>query len=68
MLQQLGGTDCRSIGKSEQVVAQVLANPKLFDVVFDGMLSDNAILRMRCALTGLLCGKGLSARRRKLLR
>lgn len=49
LLKQLAGTDRRSIGKSEQVVKQVLANPKLFAIVFDGMLGDDVVLRMRCA-------------------
>jgi len=49
LLKQLTGTDRRSIGKSEQVVKKVLANPKLFGVVFDGMVDDDAVIRMRSA-------------------
>ena len=41
--------DRRSIGKSNQVVKEVLAKPKLFEVLFNGMLEDDPILRMRCA-------------------
>lgn len=49
LLNQLAGADRRSIGKSDQVVKQVLADPKLLRVVFDGMLDDDAVIRMRCA-------------------
>lgn len=49
LLKQLAGTDRRSIGKANQVVQQVLANPRLFGVVFDGMLDDDSVIRMRCA-------------------
>ncbi len=36
LLQKLDGGDRRSIGRSEEVVADVLADPALFDVVFQG--------------------------------
>ncbi len=49
LLKQLAGTDRRSIGRSNQVVKQVLANPRLFRVLFAGMLDPDPILRMRCA-------------------
>lgn len=49
ILDQLRGTDRRSIGKSNQVVDAVLADPRLFDAVFEAMLSDDAVLRMRAA-------------------
>lgn len=49
LLQKLSGADRRSIGKSNQVVKEVLAKPKLFEVLFDGILEDDPILRMRCA-------------------
>lgn len=49
LLQKLAGTDRRSIGKSNEVVAEVLAEPSLFGVVFDGMLDADPVLRMRCA-------------------
>ncbi len=49
LLQKLAGTDRRSIGKSNEVVTEVLADPSLFGVVFDGMLDADSVLRMRCA-------------------
>jgi hypothetical protein len=49
LLRKLEGTDHRSIGKVDEVVANVLANPDLFGIVFDGMLHDNSIVRMRSA-------------------
>jgi hypothetical protein len=48
-LQKLQGGDRRSIGRSEQVVADVLENPLLFNVVFEGILCDDPIISMRCA-------------------
>jgi len=48
ILKRLIGVDRRSIGKSKEVVAEVLANPKLFGIVFEGMLNDDPVLRMRC--------------------
>jgi hypothetical protein len=49
ILQKLTGGDRRSIGRVDEVVAEVLSNPDLFDVLFQGMLSDDLLLRMRCA-------------------
>jgi hypothetical protein len=49
ILKKLAGTDRRSIGRSDEVVAEVLANPALFDAVFEGMLADDPVLRMRAA-------------------
>jgi hypothetical protein len=49
LLQKLTGADRRSIGKSNKVVAEVLGNPELFGIVFEGMLADDPVLRMRCA-------------------
>lgn len=49
LLQKLCGTDRRSIGKSNTVVAEAIADPKLFDVLFNGMLNGDFVLRMRCA-------------------
>jgi hypothetical protein len=48
-LPKLTGTDRRSIGKSNQVVVQVLKNPRLFRVVLAGMLDPDPVLRMLCA-------------------
>jgi len=49
LLKKLEGGDRRSIGESEQVVVEVLADPSLFAIVFEGMLDDNPLIRMRCA-------------------
>lgn len=49
LLQKLTGTDRRSIGKSNAVVAEVLSAPQLFGILFNGMLDDDPVLRMRCA-------------------
>jgi len=51
LLQKLAGVDRRSIGKSNEAVAEILADPNLFGVLFNGMLSDDPVLRMRCADT-----------------
>ena len=42
ILKKLGGADRRSTGRSDEVVAEVLASPILFDAVFEGMLADIA--------------------------
>jgi hypothetical protein len=49
LLKELEGGDRRSIGRANEVVAQVLNDPSLFKVVFDGMLSHDPLVRMRCA-------------------
>ncbi len=49
LLKQLAGTDRRSIGRSNAVVKQVLANPRLFGALFSGMNDPDPILRMRSA-------------------
>ena len=49
ILSKLEGGDRRSIGRSNEVVAEVLADPGLFDTVFSGLLMDNPLLRMRSA-------------------
>ena len=49
LLVKLSGADRRSIGRSEAVVADVLAQPELFDVAFEGMLHPNPVIRMRAA-------------------
>ena len=48
-LEKLRGGDRRSIGRAEEVAADVLADPSLFDVVFDGMACDDPVVRMRAA-------------------
>jgi hypothetical protein len=45
----LGGGDRRSIGKSEEVVAEVLADARLFGALFECMLDDDPLVRMRAA-------------------
>jgi hypothetical protein len=49
ILSKLDGGDRRSIGRSNEVVADVLNDPGLFDGVFSGLLADNPLLRMRSA-------------------
>lgn len=49
ILKKLTGNDFRSIGKSNEVVKIVLANPKLFSAVFSGLLENDPIVRMRAA-------------------
>lgn len=49
LLKMLEGGDRRSIGRSNEVVACVLQEPTLFDVVFSGMLLNDPLIRMRCA-------------------
>jgi hypothetical protein len=49
ILAKLSGGDRRSIGRSNEVAAQVLAHPAYFRYLFDGMTSDDLVLRMRAA-------------------
>ena len=49
ILKKLTGGDRRSIGRVDEVVAEVLNDPKLFDTVFKGLLLDDPIVRMRAA-------------------
>ena len=49
VLKKLAGGDRRSIGRVSEVVAEVLNDPSLFEVVFNAMLSDDPIIRMRSA-------------------
>lgn len=49
ILEKLTGGDRRSIGRSNEVVNLVLRNPKILEIVFEGLLSDDPVLRMRCA-------------------
>jgi hypothetical protein len=49
VLNKLAGGDRRSIGKSNEVVADVMRDPSLFGIVFAGMLSDDPLIRMRSA-------------------
>lgn len=47
--QKLTGTDRRSIGRSNAVVSDVLAEPALFKEVFSGMVSGDPVISMRAA-------------------
>jgi hypothetical protein len=49
VLDKLKGGDRRSIGRADDVVADVLDNPDLFDAVVGGMLHDDPVVRMRAA-------------------
>jgi hypothetical protein len=49
ILKKLAGGDRRSIGRVSEIVAEVLNDSSLFKVVFNGMLSDDPIIRMRSA-------------------
>jgi len=49
ILQKLKGKDLRSIGRAEEVVYDILNNPALFAEVFEGILDDDPIVRMRSA-------------------
>ena len=47
ILSKLKGGDRRSIGTVEQVVKEVLNNPHLFNDVFEGMVDNDPVIRMR---------------------
>jgi hypothetical protein len=49
ILTKLVGTNRRSIGKSNEVVVEVIADPSLFKIIFEGMNCNDPVLRMRCA-------------------
>ena len=49
VLSKLAGGDRRSIGQADEVVADVLADLSLFGVVWQGMLGDDPVVRMRAA-------------------
>jgi hypothetical protein len=49
ILQKLKVGDRRSIRGVPEVVDRVLANPRLFPVVFDGMSDSDPLVRMRCS-------------------
>ena len=51
ILHKLKGGDLRSIGRAEEVVQDILRSPSLFGEVFDGMLNDDPLIRMRSADT-----------------
>lgn len=45
----LAGSDLRSIGRADEVAAQVLADPGLFGRLIDGMTDPDPVIRMRCS-------------------
>lgn len=49
VLRKLAGGDRRSIGRANEVVADVLAEPRLFAILFSGLRSQDAVLRARAA-------------------
>ncbi len=49
LVNRLMGGDRRSIGRSNEVVAAVLAEPSLFGVLFGGLWSSDPLIRMRAA-------------------
>jgi len=49
ILKKLEGGDRWSIGRANEVVEDVLRDPTLFGAVFNGMLSDDPLIRMRAA-------------------
>jgi HEAT repeat protein len=49
ILRKLAGGDRRSIGKSDEIVAEVLSRPALLEQLAGGLLSDDPIIRMRAA-------------------
>ncbi|MCW4033467.1 MAG: hypothetical protein NWF08_08790 [Candidatus Bathyarchaeota archaeon] len=49
ILKKLKGGDLRSIGKADEVVEDIIKNPRLFGEIFKGMLDDDPIVRMRSA-------------------
>ncbi len=49
VLQKLTGGDRRSIGRSDEVVAEVLAEPSLFGPLFEGFFHSDPLIRMRSA-------------------
>lgn len=49
LLEKLSGGDRRSIGRSNEVVAEVLHHPSLFGVLFEGLYHDDPLIRIRAA-------------------
>ena len=49
LLKKLEGGDLRSIGRSNEVVAQVIADPALIDGLFEGLFHEDARVRARAA-------------------
>jgi len=49
ILAKLRGGDLRSKGRSEEVLEDVLKNPDLLPILFNGLLHDDPVIRMRVA-------------------
>ncbi|MGD2271485.1 MAG: hypothetical protein PVI06_13870 [Desulfobacterales bacterium] len=49
ILKKLQGGDRRSIGRVRDVVREVLEEPALFQTIFNAMLADDDVVRMRAA-------------------
>ena len=49
ILEKLTGEDRRSIGRSNQIVKQILARPEKFSQLFAGLLNKDYLVRMRAA-------------------
>ncbi len=49
ILEKLSGGDRRSIGRVDEVLADVRRNPELFEQVVEGLLNDDPLIRMRSA-------------------
>lgn len=49
LLGKLTGGDRRSIGRANEVVAEVLHDPSLFGLLFDGLDNQDPLVRMRAA-------------------
>jgi hypothetical protein len=49
ILKKLTGGTRRSLGRTNEVVAEVLARPSLFRHLFAGLTSNDEVLRMRAA-------------------
>src|SRR5271163_3700466 len=49
IVKKLAECDRRSIGRSNEVVAEVLVHPRLFPHLIAGLFADDAVIRMRAA-------------------
>lgn len=47
--EKLAGGDRRSIGRVDEVVAEVLADPRCFEELFLGLSNEDEVIRMRAA-------------------
>ena len=49
ILEKLRGGDLRSIGRANEVAREVEDNPAIFESVFNGLVNDDPVIRMRAA-------------------